>query len=607
MPRKQNGFGNFKVGSVRRPSNDFRVGKVQKAGSYPSENRFGSVVKRSVIEQYDLNSDWVRWRKGMEYYYRSAWLRMYLTDESGQVVLDKDGEKIPTFLDTILYQGTEYEIPIEFTGYRFATSKADSSNHYVVKREVKSEPDLGTITTVYSDKDRVYQLNDGLTVDGPTNFKNRELWVQGTSGSRLLLKMIGERVNDGETEATIKYALNDKQHPAIYVGKTESDALAELKVVVPTTGIMSSKLIQENKGDLQSLIGEVGSLGAYSSERPIENEEFIDGDYEFYIDSNITGNSVSFEILDNPTNLPAPLLDIAKMPKLYKTDIASFRLQARYTFIKAHYQRFFGNKYLTADLVKSELNLISYTILPFTITSVIEKDIGVEITAIPFENSVEAYSTTAGNYLIFTDYSFTKKEPDTYGGLDYHQASKEPDWKRLDTDVNPWQDEVFTSGEPLTVADIWCCSCPSYSHSIIRMPQSLSGDNKHVNNRQYRYPLPTAMGKVDFQNRGLANAAGIVQSWETFAQRTRFKMCKHTIASMFIERLKVVEPSQYPSVDAREQFEEKLAKDIEKVVDELVMSLERSELTTVELVYTLAEGLNLDEVETAAVILGAKF
>jgi len=43
------------------------------------------------------------------------------------------------------------------------------------------------------------------------------------------------------------------------------------------------------------------------------------------------------------------------------------------------------------------------------------------------------------------------------------------------------------------------------------------------------------------------------------------------------------------------------------IKDELVMSLERSELTTVELVYTLAEGLNLDEVETAAVILNSKF
>ncbi len=605
MPRKQNGFGNFKVGSVRRPSNDFRVGKIQKAGSYPSNNTFGSVVKRSVIEQYDMNSDWVRWRKGMEYYYQGAWLRMYLTDERGAPVLDANGEKIPTFLDTILYQGStnadgtvSYEIPVEFTGYRFATNASDSSNHYVVKRSVQSEPDLGVVTQVYSDKDKVYDVGGGLTVDAPLNFQNREIWVQGQGGSRLLLKTIGERITDGNTEATVKYALNNLQHPAIYIGKTEEEAKAKLTVTIPLSEIASTSFYSNINGNLQELIGEVGSLGAFSAERNITNEEFVDGDYEFTVNSDISDTGQTFEILDNPTDLPAPLLDIAAMAKLFETTNASFNLKASYTFIKQHYQRFFGNKYLTADLVKSELNLISYTILPFTINSVIIKGANVEITALPFENSVELYSTTVGNYLIFTDYSFTKKAPDAYNG---------GDWQRLDTDVNPWQDEVFTTSNPLTIADIWCCSCPSYSNSIIRMPQSLAGDNKHVNNRQYRYPLPTAMSKVDFQNRGLANAAGIVQSWETFAQRTRFKMCKHTIAAMFIEHIKVVEPNQYPSVDARIQFEEKLEKDMAAIKDELVMSLERSELTTVELVYTLAEGLNLDEVETAAVILNSKF
>jgi len=37
------------------------------------------------------------------------------------------------------------------------------------------------------------------------------------------------------------------------------------------------------------------------------------------------------------------------------------------------------------------------------------------------------------------------------------------------------------------------------------------------------------------------------------------------------------------------------------------ISYKRSGITNIELVYTLAEGLNLDEVETATVILGTKF
>ena len=115
------------------------------------------------------------------------------------------------------------------------------------------------------------------------------------------------------------------------------------------------------------------------------------------------------------------------------------------------------------------------------------------------------------------------------------------------------------------------------------------------------------MSKVDFDNIGLAQAAGIVQSWESFSQRTGFKMCKHSIATMFTDRLKLKEPNEYPTMDTREKFEAKLEKDIEEVLAAADASYRRSGITNIELVYTLAEGLNLDEVETAAVVLGTKF
>jgi hypothetical protein len=84
-------------------------------------------------------------------------------------------------------------------------------------------------------------------------------------------------------------------------------------------------------------------------------------------------------------------------------------------------------------------------------------------------------------------------------------------------------------------------------------------------------------------------------------------MCKHTIAAMFIENLKVKEPNSYPSVDAREAFEEKLDKDITEVGDEFVASYKRGGLTTLEVIFALAQGLNLDDVETAFVVLDSKF
>jgi len=86
-----------------------------------------------------------------------------------------------------------------------------------------------------------------------------------------------------------------------------------------------------------------------------------------------------------------------------------------------------------------------------------------------------------------------------------------------------------------------------------------------------------------------------------------FKMCKHTVASMFIENLKVKEPNTYPTLEARDAFEEKLDQDISEVGEEFSSSYKRGGLTTLEVVFALAQGLNLDEVETAFVVLNSKF
>ena len=76
---------------------------------------------------------------------------------------------------------------------------------------------------------------------------------------------------------------------------------------------------------------------------------------------------------------------------------------------------------------------------------------------------------------------------------------------------------------------------------------------------------------------------------------------------MFIEKLKVQEPNSYPTLDAREAFESKLEADIAEVGDEFISSYKRGGITTLEVVFALAQGLNLDEVETAYVILNSNF
>ena len=143
----------------------------------------------------------MKWRKGYEYYNRAAWYRL----EDYDPVTETYSE---TQIKSVLYQGTPYEVDVIFDGYKFATKDSDSNNHYVVKRTTTSKPDLGVITSVEND---IYKY--------PEQKKYREIWCQGIAGadSRLLAQMIGERITDGETEASLNYVLTDKKRPALFL------------------------------------------------------------------------------------------------------------------------------------------------------------------------------------------------------------------------------------------------------------------------------------------------------------------------------------------------------------------------------------------------------
>ena len=219
------------------------------------------------------------------------------------------------------------------------------------------------------------------------------------------------------------------------------------------------------------------------------------------------------------------------------------------------------------------------------------------------------YARTPNSTLVFTDYSVTKLSIDEYDNNYYHAlgAPGSSPWMRLDTDVDPWMDEVFTTGNSLRPATVYTCSCPNHSHSILRAPQSTQEEGKRKTNRQSRYPLPTVLGKSSFLSVGLDQAAGLIESWESREHRMGFKMCKHSIAAMFIDKLKVKEPNTYPTLEARQSFEEKLKKEVAEVAQEFRMSYRRGGITTLEIIFALAQGLNLDEVETAYVMLNSNF
>ena len=188
MPRKQNGFGNaksFTVSGVNKINHRIDKGKgASAAGSYPSNRGYGATVTRSVIEQWDLESTWTQWRRGMEYYYQAAYLPFGQTN-------------------AVLYQGTDFEVDVTFDGKKFATKNADSRTHYAIHREIDEVIQLGFISERYNDE-----------ILYPDYRRNKEIWVKiiesDAISDQILTRSVGERVTDGETAANIKWVLTGK-------------------------------------------------------------------------------------------------------------------------------------------------------------------------------------------------------------------------------------------------------------------------------------------------------------------------------------------------------------------------------------------------------------
>ena len=615
MPRKQNGFGNAKSFATPAVNNRIDKGKGKgAAGFYPSNRRYGSSVNRTVIEQYDLNSDWVKWRKGMEFYYQASWYRLQIRNEDYNPFDPDSQEYIPLEINSKLYQGTAGEIDVKFDGYRFATKNSDTANHYVIKRQPIDPESLGVITEV---------RNDELLY--PENYKAKEIWATGEPSPKsfMLRQMIGERLTDGETAATLSWILTDQEHPAIFIGKALPDDLTVVTVSVPKEELLQSQLVQEAGGDFNVLIGELGYIRDFYLESNIEpanlrvtdDIQFSDFDNFFTVEATDSKQGVFFSILDQNTLLPPTLLDLKDLETVFKTDDANTTLSGTFVYNKSLYQRFYGKQYLTAEVVQSEVNELSYVVFPFTIQSTKVVGDRVELTSVPFTGELKLYAPIGDQaVLVFEDHSFTRQTVDLnqYGEY-YHADDRDekgnplPLWQLLDTDVDPWQSAVFKTGNPLVPAVTYACSCPSCSHAQLRMPETTEGPERRKINRQRRYPLPTTKGLDRFTEGALAQVAGVAESWATRDYQRSYKQCKHTIAAQFIERIKTKEPNSYPSVSTRIKFEAKLKEEIADVGAEFQLSYERAGITILELIFAMALSLNMDDAELAYVILNTNY
>ena len=597
MPRKQNGFGNPKSLGFKGAGRVDKGKGVGAPGTYPSKRRYGTSVHRTVIEKYDLDSDWVKWRKGFEYYNQAAWYRLQDYDPFTEVYKDSQ-------IKSKLYQGTEYETEVVFDGYKFATKNADSNNHYVMKRTIPKSPDLGVITQV-----------DNNPVLFPQRKQARQVWVRGTAGAQsgMLTRLIGDRLTDGETEATLSYLLNDEELPVLYIGKSyEKPTTVEVRVLV-------DDLVAEPGVDLsetyQDLVGKICYIPQFYEEKDlslVDKAEFVDDSYFWTVDvEDFVPGVTDMRILDpGLDDLPPSMYDIANLPVLYKTNNCSFELKGKYIYDKNLYQSYYKRQYLSASVVEEKVKTSAYTVLPFRILEVEERAGELVFKSVPFDSEFRLTTPTdKGVILVFADWSFTKLSIDEYDGRYYHKPGKPGDspWMRVDTDVDPWMDEIFTQGNSLRPATIYTCSCPNHSHAMLRAPDSTADSGKRKRNRQERYPMPTVMGKNDFDSLASNKASGIIESWESKEHKMGFKMCKHSIAAMFIEHIKVQEPNKYPTVEARAQFEEKLKEEIAEVADEFNLSYKRGGITALEVVFALAQGLNLDDTELAYVVLNSNF
>ena len=255
---------------------------------------------------------------------------------------------------------------------------------------------------------------------------------------------------------------------------------------------------------------------------------------------------------------------------------------------------------------------LAFPIMPFIVlgVSINEANGKVVIESEPFQSSIQLFTPSeAQRVLVFSDSSFTRQTVDIDANGNYnHQlgAPGDPLWQKLDICVNPWMDETFIQGNRLLYGDIYSCSCPAYLHAKIRQPENIDEEGNLIN-RQARMPLPTSQGQAFYNSGGTLKVAGIIQSWASEKYKRDFKVCKHTVAAMFINKIRVMEPSTLPSYETRLKFEEKLSADINEVAQEFGEMLRRSEVTTVELIFALAEALNMDDVELGYLIQNANF
>ena len=271
---------------------------------------------------------------------------------------------------------------------------------------------------------------------------------------------------------------------------------------------------------------------------------------------------------------------------------AEVQINSHYIFINNEYKRFYGKAATKEQLdeIYRKVTTASLTIEAANVTEVIDHrtepgfdytdDDAVWLTIVcsPPKQEIQLFTpfddtdnTVTG---IFDASSFSYKA--WSNGNSFFNSYTSNQFKRnlnpkqveetgfIELKADPWSykhQDMWTNPngfQPLIYDILFSCSCPGYTHSLAKAPESTGPDRSTKSNRQEKYPLPGALSRALTSDGDEDSVAGNAIQWIDSRYETSFKNCKHTIASMFEFGLQVKEPLETPTEKNREKFLEKL-------------------------------------------------
>ena len=132
--------------------------------------------------------------------------------------------------------------------------------------------------------------------------------------------MVGDRITDGQTSATIDWVLNAEGTPGLYIGKTKPNELAKATVEISLADLKASPWMQERGNNIQELVNEIVYLPDFYQRRDVNDIDEGDVfDYSNFFEVRTKLKETNQKIIlfdyDDEDLLPPTLYDLAEPPE----------------------------------------------------------------------------------------------------------------------------------------------------------------------------------------------------------------------------------------------------------------------------------------------------